>query len=383
MKKLIFWNFFKDLTYFFLVISVSISAIIWVIQAVNFLDMVSEDGHTFRVYFLYTLLSLPKIFSKVLPFVFFISLFYTILKYENNNELIIFWISGIHKSDFAKIIIKFTFLYLITQIFLTTLVVPKSLNLARSYIGSSDVNLLSSIFKERKFIDAVKNLTIFVDKKYSDGLMENIFLKENLSNNKSQIIYAKNGKFGDVNKNYLILYDGEVLNKNNNNNISTFSFKETEINLSRFTTQKITDVKIQENSTKNLISCFIQLKKYKNLMTIKIRDEKNLEQNCRWDNFDVINKELVKRFILPFYLPILSIIACLLFIKSKDEFKFKKYYYSAFFLGVLVVIISELSIKYTSDNYMSNILLSILPILIFLIIYIYFQIMIRNPRIIK
>ena len=80
---------------------------------------------------------------------------------------------------------------------------PKSLNLARSYIGSSDVNLLSSIFKERKFIDAVKNLTIFVDKKYSDGLMENIFLKESLSNNKSQIIYAKNGKFGDIMDEYL------------------------------------------------------------------------------------------------------------------------------------------------------------------------------------
>ena len=118
MKKLIFWKFFKDLTLFFITISLSISLIIWVIQAVNYLDMVSDDGHSFQIYFLYTLLSLPKIFSKVLPFVFFISLFYIILKYERNNELIIFWMLGIHKSHFVNTIIKFTLLYLVLQFLL-------------------------------------------------------------------------------------------------------------------------------------------------------------------------------------------------------------------------------------------------------------------------
>ncbi len=381
MKKLIFWKFFKDLTQFFIVVSVSISLIIWVIQAVNYLDMVSEDGHSFRIYFLYTLLSLPKIFSKVLPFVFFISLFYMILKYERNNELIIFWMTGIHKSDFVKIIIKFTFFYILVQIIFTTLIVPETLHSARTFIRSSDINVLSSIVKERKFIDSVKNLTIFVDKKYSDGFMENIFMKESINENKSQIIYAKKGRFDSKNNDVLILYEGEVLNQENNN-ISNFSFKQTEINLSRFATQKIVDVKIQENSTYNLVSCFSYLNKYQKLMTDKIRNEKNLEVNCKWNNFDVINKELVKRFILPLYLPILSLIACLLIIKSKDEFKFNKYTYLLFSLGVSIIIISELSLKYTSHNHLSNILLSCLPIFIFMTTCFYFFFKLKNNKII-
>ena len=81
MKKLIFKKFAKDVFQFFLLVSISISLIVWVIQAVNFLDIVTEDGHGFKVYFLYTLLSLPKIFSKILPFIYFISLFYIFLKY--------------------------------------------------------------------------------------------------------------------------------------------------------------------------------------------------------------------------------------------------------------------------------------------------------------
>ena len=385
MKKLIFWKFFKDLTVFFITISLSISLIIWVIQAVNYLDMVSDDGHSFQIYFLYTLLSLPKIFSKVLPFVFFISLFYIILKYERNNELLIFWMSGIHKSNFVNTIIKFTLLYLILQFLFTVIVVPKSLNSARTFIKSSDVNVFSSLVRERKFIDSVKNLTIFVEEKSATGLMKNIFLKEKIGKNKSQIIYSKKGKFDDKDKDFLILFDGEVLNQNTES-ISNFSFKETEINLNRFSTQKISDFKIQENSSKNLIKCFLNLAKYKNLITDEIRNasnynrENNLQENCYWDNFERINQELIKRFILPFYLPILSLIACLLITKSKDEFKFNKFTYLLFLLGVMIIIISELSIRYASENYFNNFFLISLPILMFLVIYCYFIFKTKIPK---
>jgi len=116
MKKLIFKKFAKDLTKFFLLASISVTLIVWVIQAVNFLDLVTEDGHGFKIYFLYTLLSLPKIFSKTLPFIYFASVYYIILKYETNNELIIFWTIGIKKIEFINVLIKFSIFYLIFQL---------------------------------------------------------------------------------------------------------------------------------------------------------------------------------------------------------------------------------------------------------------------------
>ena len=86
-KKLIFKKFLIDNTYFFLLTALSLSLIVWVIQAVNFLDFVSEDGHGLKVYFIYTLLNFPKIFAKLMPIMFFISLYYTINKYDEKNEL--------------------------------------------------------------------------------------------------------------------------------------------------------------------------------------------------------------------------------------------------------------------------------------------------------
>ena len=86
MKKKIFRKIIFDINNFFLIILLSVGSIVWVIQAVNYLDFVSEDGHGFYIYFYYTILSFPKIISAVLPFVFFISLFYILAKYEKSNE---------------------------------------------------------------------------------------------------------------------------------------------------------------------------------------------------------------------------------------------------------------------------------------------------------
>ena len=82
MKKLIFRKFLLDAFSSFLVLIISFSVIVWVIQAVNYLDFVSEDGHGFKVYFLYTLLNFPKILSRIVPFAIFFSFTYIILKYE-------------------------------------------------------------------------------------------------------------------------------------------------------------------------------------------------------------------------------------------------------------------------------------------------------------
>ena len=71
MKKIIFKNFLRETTIFFLLSCSSVALIVWVIQAVNYLGFVTEDGHGFKIYFLYTLLSLPKIVNEILPFMFF------------------------------------------------------------------------------------------------------------------------------------------------------------------------------------------------------------------------------------------------------------------------------------------------------------------------
>ena len=49
--------------------------IVWTLQAVNYFDYVTQDGHGLKVYFLYTIYNFPKIIHKIVPFIFFIFFF--------------------------------------------------------------------------------------------------------------------------------------------------------------------------------------------------------------------------------------------------------------------------------------------------------------------
>ena len=179
MKK-IYLKFIADVSIFFLLSVVSVAAIVWVIQAVNFLDFVSEDGHSFATYFKYTLLVFSKIIGKIFPFIFFLSLFFIILKYEGNNELIIFWTHGVTKKNLVHLIVKYSLLCSFILLAFTIYVIPNSQDQARSYIRASSLDLFPSLIKEESFNDTVQNLTIFVDEKNQNGEFENIFLKDSV-----------------------------------------------------------------------------------------------------------------------------------------------------------------------------------------------------------
>ena len=64
MNKLIFRKFSIDIVNFFLISSFSITFIVWIVQAVNFLDLVSDDGHSLNV-FLFVSLNLPRYLVKL------------------------------------------------------------------------------------------------------------------------------------------------------------------------------------------------------------------------------------------------------------------------------------------------------------------------------
>jgi len=363
MKKLIFKKINSDFTIFFLLSITSITLIIWVIQAVNYLDIVVEDGHSFRVYFYYSLLNIPKIISKTLPFVFFLSIIYILLNYESNNQLLIYWHIGITKITFIKKLINYSFIYLLIQLVFTSLIVPSSQNYSRSFFKNSDLNLLDGMMREKRFIDTVKNLTIFIMSE-KDGKLKHVFLKENFNENNYQIINSKSGAILPSNKKILKLEDGSILTKKNNR-ISEIEFNETNFNIDKFQTKTIVDIKTNENSTINLIRCVDQI--FNNLNT------KFLFNNCKKNNLKIIIEVLYQRLMLPFFIPVLGLVASLLILKSRNDEDFNKYLIKVFILGIALIVSAEVSLKYIGNNIFINYLLVFSPIIIFTFIVVYIK----------
>ena len=368
MNKLIFRKFSKDIVNFFLIASFSITFIVWIIQAVNFLDLVSDDGHSLKVYFTYVTLNLPKIFSKTIIFVFFISIFYVINKYNNSNELIVFWSNGIQKIKFINFILQFSLIFLILQLVLNLFIVPKSQNLGRLFIKESNIDFFPKLISEKKFINVVTNLTIFVEEYKKDGKLNKIYINEKISLNKSKIIVSESGKIIKKDNKYILrLFNGGITNINKDKTY-TLNFSETDYDLSKFSTKTITRQKVQELDSLKMFQCMKKVFENKKFNKEQIINDPENDA-CHTRTVRSLSEELYKRFVLPFYTLIIGLIAASLVIEPKSKYLFKFHKLNIFIIGISIIIISQLSLKFFLDSINISYLILGLPMILIVIYY--------------
>ena len=231
MKNRINKYFFHEFIRYFTVVLFALTAIIWTIQAVNFLDLVTDDGHAFKVYILYSFLNVPKMLTKLIPFSFLLACTLTILKFEKDNELLVLWTSGLNKIHIVNLIFRISILIMFLQLLMTSVINPETLKVSRNLLKNSELQFVSSILKEKEFNDTIKGLTIFVNKKNDIGEYENIFIRDDNNvlsqvSDGSSIILAKTGYVEQDNKK-LILLNGSIQKMSSEETI-VINFEKTE-----------------------------------------------------------------------------------------------------------------------------------------------------------
>ena len=92
--------------------------------------------------------------------------------------------------------------------------------------------------------------------------------------------------------------------------------------------------------------------KFNNLNFLKINTKNINIENCTSQNLDNIIREIYKRFIIPFYLPILMLVTLFLILKSKENINYLNYRISIFLLGLTTIIFSELTLRFIEKNFL-------------------------------
>ena len=154
----------------------------------------------------------------------------------------------------------------------------------------------------------------------------------------------------------------------NKENTFTLNFSETDYDLSNFSTKSVTRSKIQELNSIVLFNCLkknIQSKNF-NKNSI-ITDEVN--ELCYQRTLGSISEELYKRFILPFYIMIISLIGGSLIIEPKLRYFIKFHKLNIFLLGSFTIILAQISLKFFLNSINMTSFILLLPIILILFYY--------------
>jgi len=363
MKNTIYKYFFFEFIRNFTIILFALTAVIWTIQAVNFLDLVTDDGHAFAVYLVYSFLIITKMLTKLIPFSFLIATILTISKLEKENELIILWTSGLNKIHVVNLIFRISLIIMLVQIFMSNIVTPETLNKSRKLLKHSELQFVPSLLKQKIFNDTVEGLTVFVEKKNIDGSYQNLFIRDDNNvltqiSSSSSTIFATSGVI-DKNNKKLILNNGNIQRIDKDGSVNVIKFKKTELNLSGLSTKSITEPKIQETSTWNILLC--------------LQDKEVDMHNCETEDGEKkdIKIEINKRFGMPIFIPLVGLICCFLLSSRKEKKSTKKNNTAFYFIfSFIVLTVSEITVRYSGISFNHTLLYYFLPIGLLPLIYI-------------
>jgi len=368
LKNKIYKYFTIEIIKSFITILFAFTAIAWTVRAVNFLDLIVENGHSVKTYLLFSLLNITNIITKFIPISFLLSLIFSILKFERQNELIILWMTGVNKIKVVNLFFLISILALIVQLSFATFITPNSLNKSRSLIRLSDFDSVSSVIKINDFSDSFKNLTFYVQSKNQNNEMKNIFIRDEggflkslVSSKEKSMNTTVIAKTGFINKKKLILTDGLIQTQDKEGKLNNINFRRTEILIDTLKPRAIIVPKLQETSTFVLFECF----KKRNI-------ESNLEdlQNCPKDN---LNSEVIvtiaRRVGMPLYIPLVSLICSFLLISTREKKyrSLKKYIYFA--VCFLILVMAEILVRYSGLSKINTIFYFLFPFILMPITY--------------
>jgi len=323
---------------------------------------VTDDGHAFKIYLLYSFLTIPKVLTKLIPFTFLIASILTILKFEKNNELILLWTSGLNKIHITNLIFCTSLLIMLLQLLMGSTINPETLNFSRTLLKNSELQFVPSLLKEKQFNDAVKGLTIFVEKKIDNKTYKNILIRDDGNvltqiSSGSSTIFAKSGYVTEDEKN-LVLLNGNIQKlENEKDDIELIKFEKTSIYLAGLSTRTISEPKIQETSSIVVIKCLID--KYKDLDNCG-RQAKNIRDT---------KAEINRRFGMPIFIPLIALISCFLLRSKKDGRISGLYKYIYFFIGFTIIVGSEITVRYSGISLNVTLLYYLIPITLSPIVY--------------
>ena len=130
------------------------------------------------------------------------------------------------------------------------------------------------------------------------------------------------------------------------------------LSLDKFATRTITEPKIQETSSILLLQCLTN------------NNSNKILKNCSNDNSKKnVTEALSRRVGMPLYIPLISTIASFLLIYKKERKNNFIKKYLIFGIGFAVLILAEILLRYTGFSFLTFAFYFLLPIFLFISLY--------------
>lgn len=218
----------------FLVTLVPVLTIIWTIQVLGRINLVTDSGQSMGSFMTLATFILPTIIPVVLPFAIVIGITQTLNAMNNDSELAVIDAAGSGRSIIYRPVMVLAITMAAFSFLITNFVEPVARVKAREMVAAAYADLLSSVIEEKTFRSIEDGLYVQISERHSGRVLTGIYMVDYRDPNMDLIYYAREGSIAEDGKT-LTMRDGEVHRKTKEGRISIVKFVSYAFDLSSMT----------------------------------------------------------------------------------------------------------------------------------------------------
>jgi lipopolysaccharide export system permease protein len=220
----------------FLTISVSLTALIWMTQALREIDLVTNQGQSVLTFASITGMLLPLLFMFIAPVGLFIAIMHTLNKLSADSEIIVMSAAGMTPWQVFRSYVVVAGVVSLMMVVLTTYLSPKGLRTLRDRVVEVRANLVGTIVQPGRFVSVESAVTFHIRARSPNGQLLGVFMDDRRNPAERVTIIADSGSVLESDTGtFLVLRTGTIQRyEMTNREPSTVAFDRYAIDLSRF-----------------------------------------------------------------------------------------------------------------------------------------------------
>jgi lipopolysaccharide export system permease protein len=195
----------------FLVVLVSLTAVIWVTQALRDIDLMTSQGQTILVFVGITGLIIPLLVLVIAPIALLIAVAHTLNKMSTDSEIIVMNAAGMSPWVLFRAFLSVAIVVSILVTAISAYAAPKGLRMLRDWLTEVRANVVSTIVQPGRFTSIESGVTIHIRERRNNGQLVGIFLDDRRNPNERMTVLAETGELIDNdNGTFLVLQQGTM-----------------------------------------------------------------------------------------------------------------------------------------------------------------------------
>jgi len=193
----------------FSVVLVSLTAVIWVTQALHDFDLVTSQGQSILVFIGITALIIPLLVLVIAPIALLIAVAHALNKLSTDSEIIVMNAAGMSPWVLFRAFMTVAVVVSIGVAATSAYFAPKGLRMLRDWLTEVRANVVSNIVQPGRFTRVENGVTIHIRERRPNGQLAGVFLDDQRNPAERITVTAEAGELLDNDKGtFLILKNG-------------------------------------------------------------------------------------------------------------------------------------------------------------------------------